>query len=578
MKQRLHTILLLFAIVALSMAGTGCVEPLESSTKETLSIPIRIYLPSGIAATKGTETGPVAGSSAESALHQLQIWAFSHPGSADDPTPYASWDDEPPRAYLMVDNLDYSDWESDDGTAKSLTVLMNISMASVKRHPQKLDFYVLGNGHTVGGPLDAGLTRGEIRAKMISDADGFSTTRPVTAPDFGLPMSGFFDNWREGFDIAFLENHTFPSVEDLAEQGIVWPKVDITRAVSRMRFVFAQATGLAAANAIHRIELFDYDQADSESQGVILKETYLFPREPSTPDPWPASPEYQRVSWGGNDYDHALLKSGEIPKIADPRALRSDSQAMMGMSAQYYENFLRGEIANRHAVERVMYLRESDLPIKGKIYYSMGNEEKSATFSMEGLENTTFERNHSWTVYAYFVGNHLEVTVQVLPWDEGPSGEVQTVDPVVVDQDGRFQITKGTVSNGVVTVDDDTDVEGRLIIYAPVGGKLVITPVPVAGTTEEEMNALFEVSPRETVIRARDEYTQAGDTPGEITVKVKRKPNVEKDPSAKKSMYLSFSVQVDDGNGGTRTINADSEVLDDNYYFSTPAKAITSNP
>ena len=51
-----------------------------------------------------------------------------------------------------------------------------------------------------------------------------------------------------------------------------------------------------------------------------------------------------------------------------------------------------------------------------------------------------------------------------------------------------------------------------------------------------------------------------------------------KDPSAKKSMYLSFSVQVDDGNGGTRTINADSEVLDDNYYFSTPAKAITSNP
>lgn len=576
MKRSLHHLALLLAMVLLSIAGSGCVEPLASEPEEDwVKLPIRIYLPSPEIATKAETTEPVSGRYKESSVSQLQIWAFTHPVS---PMPEGlnleTWDDERPRAFISIESLDEADWQYEEGSAKTLTVYMAIPPSSLNHPVSKLDFYVVGNKNTIDpdNTIAVNMTRGTLKSLCFGNDEGFSTstdrgnmvtwtsTDPSPNPRPFLPITGFFDNRGQGFDISFLKSSSHLSVKEWEEQGIVWPQIQITRAVSRIQFVFTQAKGLRY-NQIHRIELTDYE-ADAGSQGVIPSKTFLFPREDSSTEKIPSDCTYQTVIWGG-DKDAPLITNGAIPEISDPLRLRYDSEALREMSAQYYDDFLQEEVLAGHAVEKILYLRESDKTIKGKIYYSIGfGEEEEAVFYMPGPD-PSFYRNHSFTVYAYFIGNHLEVNVAVQDWEKTTLPYEDIRKSINVDQDGRFQIPNHGLE--VEVPEGDVGVEGRLVIYAPVGGKLLVRTVPVEGT-QSEIDQLFEVTPTEAAIPGT-----GTDIKGEIKIRVKRKGST----TERKAMKLSFFVQTVE-EGDLRTVNADSEIVDDTYTFFIPAA--TANP
>ena len=72
-----------------------------------------------------------------------------------------------------------------------------------------------------------------------------------------------------------------------------------------------------------------------------------------------------------------------------------------------------------NAVVKTIYLRESDLPLKGRIRYKRGNTQLMASFDLVALAET-FPRNATFTVYAYYTGGEMaiQLTVEVDPWDK----------------------------------------------------------------------------------------------------------------------------------------------------------------
>ena len=123
---------------------------------------------------------------------------------------------------------------------------------------------------------------------------------------------------------------------------------------------------------------------------------------------------------------------------------------------------------------------------------------------------------------------------------------------------------------------------GRVVIYAPENGRLIVEPVAVDTTnfyprlTEEQMadyaNPLsptyvtkwFDIDLTTDVINRSVE--QLSGIPGLIGITVKPKSPLPATLNGPKAIKLSFSIEVTE-NGQTRRIAADSELIDDEYHF-----------
>ena len=68
------------------------------------------------------------------------------------------------------------------------------------------------------------------------------------------------------------------------------------------------------------------------------------------------------------------------------------------------------------------YFKESDKKLSGKIFYTPPGEteSKDKPYSMANDANSSFSRNHSWIVYAYYEGlsGMQVIVVDVTPWEE----------------------------------------------------------------------------------------------------------------------------------------------------------------
>ena len=403
----------------------------------------------------------------------------------------------------------------------------------------------------------------------------------------------------------------------MEEMGRVWPEMELTRSVARMRFLFAETTGMTG-NHIDSIKLFNFDSPDDP--GVIPTKTFVFPREEATDIALPDGYSYETVTWGS--VYSGLLMDGEIGEMDDPTILCSNSELMRNMSAQFYDTYVNKCIDSGWVTPKVMYLRESNRPIKGRIYYNGQRGEgdvlleasRTVDFNMVGLgfpERTNFYRNHSWTVYAYMIGQHMEVDVRlddwVLPWVQQEAVKIDGSATVNVDQDGKFitdtpyqQADSLKYSNtGYVVYKDNGKpkkkwinlfvseagaggVTGRVVIYAPENGRLIVEPVAVDTTnfyprlTEEQMadyanpssptyvTNWFDIDLTTDVINRS--VDQPSGIPGLIGITVKPKNPLPAALNGPKAIKLSFSIEVTE-NGQTRRIAADSELIDDEYHF-----------
>ena len=171
--------------------------------------------------------------------------------------------------------------------------------------------------------------------------------------------------------------------------------VQLTRAVSKLRFVFAKTTGEPAVN-IKSIKI---------KEQMIPEVEYLFKA--------PTSMTYNTAA-------AELLPSpspiSDIAQTADPTQFIYTNQ-----TAQAYENLIN-EAANKQPNPEVtvygpIYLRESDKQLEGTITYTIdGGDEQTVNFAMQQAGD--FSRNHTWIVYAYYAGNgNLQVqSLYVKEW------------------------------------------------------------------------------------------------------------------------------------------------------------------
>lgn len=626
MTKSSHILLALLTMALTAFVGAGCVEPLGREDRRNgkgVELPLQIYLPAGVkTATKAISDGPVTGLAAESALYSLQVWAFSHPNKSEQAMSDAEKElfrNESSIAYLNVPDVNVL---SSSGAGSSIQVSLHIPDYVLSRSDDalKLDFYALGNGASIGLENVGVKRRSEMR-DLVFEGNYFGVNADASSviPSTGLPLACFFDNRGNGYDIAFLKTDPNPTDARMEEMGRVWPEMELTRSVARMRFLFAQATGMTG-NAIDSVVLFNFDNLDDP--GLIPTETYVFPREDASTIKLPESRGYETLSWGS--YYSGL--EGNIGQMDDPTILCSNSEVMRNMSAQFFDDYLQQLLAqtgsqNKPTV-KILYLRESDKPIKGRIYYNGQRDNKdqivkpsqSVEFTMAGLgfpDRTNFYRNHSWTIYAYMMGQHMEVDVRlddwVVPWTRQ---EVNIMDTVMVnvDQDGKFltdadmqadslRYYNGNVipkSNGkpqkkwfnVPVPAGDEGVTGRVVIYAPQNGKLIVTPVAVdtaefwpkllpaekavfeADTADATyVTKWFDISMTTKIIDRRVDENSG--IPGLIGITVKRKNPAPGSQSGRKAIKLSFEIEVME-NGQPRRIAADSELIDDEYHFIIP--------
>ena len=188
-------------------------------------------------------------------------------------------------------------------------------------------------------------------------------------PAKGLPMAGKLTTQTVVGDAPALRVGTELQVST----------VSLTRAVSKLRFVFAKTKDQPKVS-ITSIKM------DAE---MIPDEEYLF----KTP-----------VSMTYNTEAKELLSTPieDIAETEDPT-----EYLYIDQEAQAYENLIN-EAASKQTpevtVEGPIYLRESDKQLTGTISYTIeGGDEQTVVFAMQQAGD--FKRNHTWIVYVYYAGS-----------------------------------------------------------------------------------------------------------------------------------------------------------------------------
>ncbi len=185
----------------------------------------------------------------------------------------------------------------------------------------------------------------------------------TSVPDDGLPFAGHLTAESVVGDSPALRIGTASSAST----------VQLTRAVSKLRFVFAKTTGQPKVS-INSIKM---------NAGMIPEVEYLFDK-----------PESVTISYNIEAGELLSLPIDDIAQTADPT-----DYIYFNQDAQEYENLINGAGLT---VKGPFYLRESDKQLTGTITYTIGGEEKIANFAMQQAGD--FSRNHTWIVYAYYAG------------------------------------------------------------------------------------------------------------------------------------------------------------------------------
>ena len=356
-------------MLVLCACSSGGSEPEVEVKKQPTMLDIYVYAPDNPAITR-SDNGSVAASDNEKKISSLHIWVFRH-------------SDGTLMGYL---NPDVSGL-STTGNAK-YQMLVPDEFVTTKPN---VDVYVMANvtadncGLTV---LDKNVTRSQLEGILIghkdaSDYYGLTLTTLVTeAPTVGLPMSGVLKNQPVYGEAPVLRIGTSENIA----------KLQLVRAVSKMRFIFSKFTDDTRVYTLTSISL---------NGSTMPKQEYLFLDG--------AYPTY-RYKVGSE------VESGDLPLISNEltdikNCVDPSVYAYVSGDGREYETKINTAVSESEVSDLGrFYLRESDKKLTGAINYTVGGEAKTATFSMK--TEGDFSRNHTWIVYAYFMnGNLLNVNV-----------------------------------------------------------------------------------------------------------------------------------------------------------------------
>ena len=341
----------------------------------------------------GKDDETQANPNAESDIHSIKVWVFKS-GTGASANPIAYKEDTPTAVGGATANGSYT---------LSLRFLRKINGEELKN----IDLYILANSESTNmadklkGKDLRSITRADLQGVTFDDpfgitAEGKAQTTVVPTGK-GLPISRAITN------IA-IADHVADTEAGAKGKGISIPLV---RAVSKLHFYFARKANANTENVkVTRIEI------DGETFPTA---SYIFPDEEEYTKA-DANKAATSNKYGTPSYVTTPLKldgvgSTEIKEVEDPLTYVQGA----GETAQTYMDRMNNEIGGHN----LSYLRETNKPIKGKIYYQLaeGGIEKSQEFTIPSEDKAI--RNRELVVYGYFLqGGALCLDWQVMPWNK----------------------------------------------------------------------------------------------------------------------------------------------------------------
>lgn len=338
-----------------------------------------------------------ANPTAESDIHSIKVWVFKS-GTKGEAKPIAYKEDNTPTAV-------------GGGTANgnytlNLRFLRKINGEELKN----IDLYILANSEStnmadkLNGKNLRSITRADLQKATFDDPFGITTEgkaqTTVVPTGKGLPISRAITN----IEIA---KHVADTEIEAKDKGISIPLV---RAVSKLHFYFARTADADALTENVKVTKIEIDG------NTFPTESYVFPDEEdyATAD---ANKAATSNKYGTPSYVPTLLKldgvkNTGIKAVADPLTYKRDEKTE---TAQTYMDRMNKEIGGHN----LSYLRETNKPITGKIYYQLadGGSVKSRGFTIPSSGNAI--RNRELVVYGYFLqGGALCLDWQVMPWNK----------------------------------------------------------------------------------------------------------------------------------------------------------------
>lgn len=338
-----------------------------------------------------------ANPTSESDIHSIKVWVFkSETGPSANPIAYKE-DNTPTAVGGGTANGKYT---------LNLRFLRKINGEELKN----IDLYILANSEStnmadkLNGKNLRSITRADLQGVTFDDpfgitAEGKAQTTEVPTGK-GLPISRAITN----IEIA---KHVADTEIEAKDKGISIPLV---RAVSKLHFYFARKAGEDALTENVKVTKIEIDG------NTFPTESYVFPDEEdyATAD---ANKAATSNKYGTPSYVSTLLKldgveNTGIKAVADPLAYKRDEKTE---TAQTYMDRMNKEIGGHN----LSYLRETNKPITGKIYYQLadGGSVKHQEFTIPSSGNAI--RNRELVVYGYFLqGGALCLDWQVMPWNK----------------------------------------------------------------------------------------------------------------------------------------------------------------
>lgn len=335
-----------------------------------------------------------ANPTAESDIHSIKVWVFKS-GTGASANPIAYKEDTPSAVDGKPVNGNYT---------LNLRFLRKINGEELKN----IDLYILANSESTNMADKLkdkdfrSITRADLQGVTFDDPFGITSEgkaqTTVVSTGKGLPISRAITN----IEIA---DHVADTEIEAKDKGISIPLV---RAVSKLHFYFARTADADALTENVKVTKIEIDG------NTFPTESYVFPDEEdyATAD---ANKAATSNKYGTPSYVPTLLKldgveNAQIKAVADPLAYKRGP----GENAQTYMNRMNNEIGGHN----LSYLRETNKPITGKIYYQLaeGGSVKSQGFTIPSSGNAI--RNRELVVYGYFLqGGALCLDWQVMPWN-----------------------------------------------------------------------------------------------------------------------------------------------------------------
>lgn len=329
----------------------------------------------------------------ESDIHNIKVWVFKT-GTGGEAKPIAYKEDTPTAVGGSTANGNYT---------LNLRFLRKINGEELKN----IDLYILANSEStnmadkLNGKNLRSITRAELQGVTFDNPFGITAEGKAQTTEVpngkGLPISRAITNIE-------LANHVADTEIEAKGKGI---NIPLVRAVSKLHFYFARKANANTENVkVTKIEI---------DGNTFPTESYVFPDEEEYTKA-DANKAATSGKYGTPSYDPTLLKLDGveytgIKEVEDPLTYKRGETE----TAQAYMDRMNTEIGGHN----LSYLRETNKPITGKIYYLLadGSIEKSQEFKIPSSGNAI--RNRELVVYGYFLkGGTFCLDWQVMPWNK----------------------------------------------------------------------------------------------------------------------------------------------------------------